>query len=488
MRRALAPVTDPLQRRLQALLSLPVGPQGSDLPAWRAWCDRLRAVAEELEAAGDRAPSLRPRLVAPPGGRPFPTRDAALRAARRAEPLPPPDPQELAAAWLLVADAEARGDDVGREQALRRVLLVSPNDPEAHRELAAGYRAWSEAAGAPDDARWRELCGWHDVGEHTAWLRGDAALVLRSDPPANCVAVGPDGERELGSTPLVAEGLPPGTWSLRLDAADRTTTALVELGRGERVELDVRLPVRVPAGFVHVAAGPFRCGGDDQADYPLPASVRTLAGFCIAEFPVTLGEYVAFLNARYADDPDDALLRVPRRPVGDGHRALLPTRRGAPQPFVAPPGGLDRQPVVGVSHDDVQAYIGWRSERDAVAYRLPTEIEWEKAARGVDGRAWPWGDAFDPARCNMRHTAERPSVLPVGAIAGDVSPYGMRDAAGNVLEWCAAGDDPVPAGGVPIRGGSWHSSPQACRVADRFGVGPHYVDPSLGFRLATDEG
>jgi serine/threonine-protein kinase len=191
-----------------------------------------------------------------------------------------------------------------------------------------------------------------------------------------------------------------------------------------------------------------------------------------------------FLNAVSVNDAQGARMRVPRRLTAEGEpRALLATHRDAERPFRVPPQRDPNQPVVGVSYEDAVAYAAWASQEEDAIYRLPTEREWEKAARGVDGRFWPWGDSFDPTQCNMRHSRARPELLPVGAVEGDVSPFGMRDAAGNILELCTPARDLVPAGGIPVRGGSWHSSPQACRVADRFGVGRRFVDASLGFRL-----
>jgi iron(II)-dependent oxidoreductase len=89
------------------------------------------------------------------------------------------------------------------------------------------------------------------------------------------------------------------------------------------------------------------------------------------------------------------------------------------------PDGKERHPVVWISLEDAKAYAKWAGKR------LPTEEEWQKAAQGTDGRAWPWGNVFDPAKANM----DSPDTQPVGSFPQGASPYGCLDMAGNVWEW-----------------------------------------------------
>jgi formylglycine-generating enzyme required for sulfatase activity len=100
------------------------------------------------------------------------------------------------------------------------------------------------------------------------------------------------------------------------------------------------------------------------------------------------------------------------------------------------PEGKDAHPVVNVSWEDAVAYCQWLSEKTKKPYRLPTEAEWEKAARGEDGRTWPWGNEFGEKNANTIE-AEAGGTTPVGQYSpqGD-SPYGCADMAGNVWEWC----------------------------------------------------
>ncbi|NPV84668.1 MAG: SUMF1/EgtB/PvdO family nonheme iron enzyme [Anaerolineae bacterium] len=158
--------------------------------------------------------------------------------------------------------------------------------------------------------------------------------------------------------------------------------------------------------------------------------------------------------------------------------------------------GTQRHPVVGVSMHDAVAYCNWLSKATKREYRLPTEAEWEKACRGVDGRIYPWGEDFDPWRCNTLESGlEGTSAVDVYVPAG-VSPMGAVDMCGNVWEWTSSPllpypydpDPPPPARGEQyryvVRGGAWNYTRKLARCAAREGNIPDYVSPSLGFRIA----
>ena len=131
------------------------------------------------------------------------------------------------------------------------------------------------------------------------------------------------------------------------------------------------------------------------------------------------------------------------------------------------------QPVVGVSWYEADAFAR------CAGGRLPTEAEWERAARGDDGRRFPWGDEWAPGlaahRGGLRHT------LPVKGTAGNRSPFGLYDCAGNVWEWCADGFDGRLRS---ARGGSWNAHPPQLRCAARNAWPPDARFSNLGFRLA----
>lgn len=143
----------------------------------------------------------------------------------------------------------------------------------------------------------------------------------------------------------------------------------------------------------------------------------------------------------------------------------------------------EMHPVVLVSHDDAQAYAAWLSRVTGRHWRLPTEVEWEKAARGIDGRRFPWGDAFNPTRLASNDAGPFDSV-PVGSYPAGASPFGMLDGAGLVFEWTATSDG---ADRYIVKGGSWDDKGcGVCRPAARHARPADLRHIIVGFRLVRD--
>jgi formylglycine-generating enzyme required for sulfatase activity len=153
--------------------------------------------------------------------------------------------------------------------------------------------------------------------------------------------------------------------------------------------------------------------------------------------------------------------------------------------------------VVNVSWFDALAYCRWLRETTHQVYRLPSEAEWEKAARGTDGRPYPWGSEFDKTRCNtfeagMGHTT------PVDAYPAGASPYGVLDLIGNVWEWCSSlyadypynaadgREDLDAAGWRVLRGGSWFDAEWGARSARRLSGRPDAPSRNTGFRVVRE--
>jgi formylglycine-generating enzyme required for sulfatase activity len=227
---------------------------------------------------------------------------------------------------------------------------------------------------------------------------------------------------------------------------------------------------------VVVPAGEFIMGSD-EADNERPAHRVYLSYYRISKYLLTNQEYEPFAVAT---------LRRPGRWSAGRY-----------------PEGKGDHPVIEVSWGDAVAYCQWLSSKTGRNYRLPTEAEWEKAASWDPGaekkRRYPWGDDFDPHKCNTVE-GNPGTTTPVGQYspAGD-SPYGAADMAGNVWEWCQdwyaedyyrcspSNDPPGPtAGGLRVlRGGSWFYDQRCARCGFRHRNYPLSRDHHMGFRVVV---
>jgi formylglycine-generating enzyme required for sulfatase activity len=160
-------------------------------------------------------------------------------------------------------------------------------------------------------------------------------------------------------------------------------------------------------------------------------------------------------------------------------------------------------PVVDVSYQDALAYCEWLTKKAGKAliggpYRLSSEAEWEKAARGVDDRLYPWGNEFDPWRCNTVESGKRGTTALGEYSPGGDSPWGCVDMSGNIWEWTGSLLEPYPydasdgredkarKGARVIRGGAWYYSHKLARCTARESAVPTFISPALGFRLARN--
>jgi len=205
---------------------------------------------------------------------------------------------------------------------------------------------------------------------------------------------------------------------------------------------------------------------------------------CISEMP----EHVAATKAFYIDKTEVTNGQYAQFVKAAKHRAPPHWKEGAPAAQDAD------KPVTHVSYNDAAAYAKW------AAKRLPTEMEWEKAARGVDARLYPWGFAFDRNSCHhMRDTKAGPTI--VGSYPAGASPYGCLDMLGNVLEWTSSWFQPYKGGlgtdrrapyGMThrvLRGGAWYQhglKPIFVRCSSRFPAQPDAMKADIGFRCVKD--
>jgi formylglycine-generating enzyme required for sulfatase activity len=236
----------------------------------------------------------------------------------------------------------------------------------------------------------------------------------------------------------------------------------------------------VGAEMLLVPSGVFKMGSDaiDAAPNERPITQVTLTRFYLSRHPITNTQYEMF-------DSSHAQKRVPG--AGDWH------------------------PVVHVSSGEAVKFCQWLSSRERRRYRLPTEAEWEYAARGADGRKYPWGN--QERRGDLANFADRNTVFawsdreiddgfaessPVGAFPAGASPFGMEDMAGNVWEWCVdfmetyRGTPKINPRGAPsgakrvYRGGSWKSRFNSLRASTRSSNLPNYSCNDLGFRIVCE--
>lgn len=295
-----------------------------------------------------------------------------------------------------------------------------------------------------------------------------------------------EGQR-IGKTPVQIPALPMGRYLVKLRMrGGREVSYPIWIRRQTRWEGAVHLRDNLDERFVHVPAGTFIFGGDRLAAAAGPREERYLHDFAIARLPVTCKEYLKFLHSMPLDQ---AIKHAPRAASVYGGKIWW-TTEGTELviPRVDEAGGRwnPNYPVRSISRCDAEAYIAWRSKEEGLRLRLPTEAEWEKAARGTDGRYFPWGDIFDASFCKMRDSRPgRPDPEPVGAFPLDRSPYDVLDMAGSCSEWVA---DPYDRNFVlgNLKGGFWRGGETSCRLAGRFASDPEEPATFAGFRLALE--
>ena len=235
-------------------------------------------------------------------------------------------------------------------------------------------------------------------------------------------------------------------------------------------------PPPIQFDWITIPAGEFLMGSDKQKDplaqdNEMPQHSLYLPEYQIARYPVTNAQYQVFVAAT-------------------NRRALHHWENGRM------PADMENHPVVLVSWHDARAFCDWASDVTNQTICLPSEAEWEKAARGTDGRIWPWGNEPPTQEC-CNFDSNVGDTTPVNSYPKGASPYGLLDMAGNVWEWTANlyerypyrldgnRENPVGDEDISLRGGSWYGSDYYVRCAFRDKDGPEYQYNSVGFRVVS---
>lgn len=321
---------------------------------------------------------------------------------------------------------------------------------EEKRELAADLISLSRAM----DAGFLKLpAAGEPVGVRSV-AEGLPATVLASDAPT---LTWDDGTQVMGAHTQVLGPKP------KLSLTLVRGVLRMQISLGKYIEF-----VRVPGGYFTMGSNP----ADDphlQSDETPPHNVE-VSEFWISKYPVTVAEYTIFTNST-----------------------------NQPAPFDFPQKG--EHPITNVSWYDAMVFCRWASDLTGKEVRLATEAEWEKAARGNDGRLFPWGNEFDATRLNSAES-NRSNTTPVAQYPTGASPCGAMNMAGNVWEWVSDWYKPDyyqtspprnPTGPEvgyykALRGGAWFSDRAHVRAADRTHFNPDNQYDYVGFRIVVTSG
>ncbi|MEL6816180.1 MAG: SUMF1/EgtB/PvdO family nonheme iron enzyme [Cyanobacteria bacterium J06598_3] len=233
-----------------------------------------------------------------------------------------------------------------------------------------------------------------------------------------------------------------------------------------------------PATVAAAEAGYRRRGWFDREP---TQRTENLPSFCLSENLITNTDYQVFVRATGHRPPGISAEEYQTQ-------GFLVHDYATVEPYLWQvnqyPAGQGQHPVVLVSYEDALAYAEWRSNRDGVSYRLPTDLEWEKAARGTDGRYFPWGSQWRNDGTNWAKNGPE-GTSAIATYPASISPYGIEDMAGNVFEYTSTLVDKSPPE-VILKGCGWDDYPGFCRAAyehDRPLTARHIL---FGFRLVLE--
>ena len=447
------------------------------------------AVASWLESASsrqraitlvERADALEPEMLELRKRAATLRADAASSLAKLPEDAPADQKRH---AWAQEDQAVELDRDFSRTKSryvelLRAALDVVPDLPQAHSRL----RGIEEPARGVGD-------GWLTVVTEPP---GATIMIRKFESEGRRMVPHPFAHANAGrKTPMEGFLVPVGCYELTLSApgcAPQVVLARVERGEvwstvpaGTTRPRPIALPVEGhdPDDAVRIPSGWSWCGGDIEANDSLPRTRAWVDAFLMMRHPVTNRAYLRFLRELVST----GMTRHARAfaPHGwlDQHGEI-----------VVPDGELADAPVRHVTFEAAQAFGQWWSRQTGRPWRLPREREWERAARGVDERLYPWGNHIEPtwACVSTSHEGKSPAPMPVTAFPDDVSPWGVCGLGGNVRDWVigdgAPRGGPIPAEFRFVRGGHFAGIPQFARSALRYRI-PTPTDRTVGFRLVS---
>jgi serine/threonine-protein kinase len=451
----------------------------------------------------------------------------ARAALGRSEPV-----ERLRPVWDLearveAAAAEAKELDQQLEDAYRAAWRLAPDEPSSRVALA---RLVEERLGRAerrgDEQRSEHLrhrLAKLDPARHARLMDDTAWLSLDSSPSGARVVAYRYEERDhrlvlvrhgdLGCTPLREVALSAGSWLLELRAPGHAPARLpVVLRRGRHLELRdprsgsvVAVPLLrggwLPADTSYVPPGYFLAGGDAQSLDALGRCELWTDGFLVRRHLVTrreVGEWLRDLvrRGRWRRAQELCPRLQTYEPSWTVTRHGVERRDSRHALHRSPPAAL---PATGFTLEGALAFASWRGRRDGVAWTLPHDLLWERAARGADGRVFSWGHQFEASFCNNAVAALGNRPMPSSVALHDVGPFGLVGTCGHERELCQSGyrrELPRPnasLGFAPlededlrwlmVRGGSHKSQPHFVRLACRFAGRRSDIVPWAGLRL-----
>jgi formylglycine-generating enzyme required for sulfatase activity len=434
---------------------------------------------------------------------------------------------------VISASNELEADYDLAQQCLERALLLDGNRLDVRRRFAQVIYHAARAADRDHrlprrDELLRRLRVQNVGGDVEMLWEAPAHLAIAATPGDSRISIQryEDAGGRLRLSAVLATGagtlrdvsVAPGSYLITLNPAARAVVRYpVLLERGEHREVAIALPAAVPEGFVYVAAGRFLIGSADQENVRRnlwrtpPLHAVTTGAYFIQRTEVTMRQWIEFLRAlppeererrRPRGSSSAGIIEVAQRDDGRWQLMLQPGRTSPADAYRAAEGEqihyrkrthrVDQDwldfPVSGISWSDANAYTTWlASSGRVIGARLCSDREWERAARGADGRVYPHGDLLEPDDANFDMTYDQETLAfgpdAVGVHPDSDSPFGVADLAGNVWEYMRSAVDPA---GRWYGGGSYYQDRITARSSNRARTDAESRAIQVGLRLCAD--